>query len=117
MVTNETSFSDNYPWFDARLTYFTEINNKYLQQYRNRFTFRNLVNSSLAGIIFSRLYSGSWTAEEVIQDFSFKKHPLSYAVYLSRKYPQLNTFTGTSYAFHEFSNILRRRTKITVKKH
>lgn len=106
------SFAAQYPWFKLRTEFFTEINNKYLQEYRNKFTFRNLVNSQLAGLIFSRLYNGKWTLEDIVQDFKFKYHPLSIAVPLLRRYKsKVNIFTGSSYAIHYLSVILKRNTR------
>jgi hypothetical protein len=112
-----TAFREIFPWFSTRTQFFLEYNNAYLTEYRNRFTFINLVNSQLAGLILSRMYSGSWILSEINQDFRFKYHPLSLATLLIKKYKDVNTFTGTSYAIAELARILKRNTKIKTNKH
>lgn len=109
------SFSDYFTWFGSRTEFFTEFNNKYLNAFRNRFTFENLVKSELAGLILSRMYTGRWDLGDIAQDFSFKHHPSSLAALLLRKYKSITLFTGSSFAIHEMSLILSRVTKIKPK--
>jgi hypothetical protein len=115
ITTAPVSFSDYFTWFNSRTEFFTEFNNKYLNSFRNRFTFENLVKSELAGLILSRMYTGRWDLGDIAQDFSFKHHPASLAAMLLRKYKSITLFTGSSLAIHEMSLILSRVTKIKPK--
>jgi hypothetical protein len=116
-IDRSLSFREYFPWFSLRTLFFTEHNNKYLNKYRNKYTFYNLVASELYGVIFSRLYAGTWLMDNIVQDFKWKYHPLSLAAKITRDNPNVNTFTGTSYAFHEMSKLLRRYSKIKTKRH
>jgi len=73
--------------------------NGYLRAYRNTYTFINFVNSKLAGLLLARLYCGSWTTENIVQDFTYKVRIFSLGWYLQSS--QTNIFNGSSKATHE----------------
>lgn len=62
--------------------------------------FRNLAESKYFGLIMSRLYGGSWLADEIVQNFKYEYKPNTLAEFMDET-SQLNLFTGSSYAFRE----------------
>jgi hypothetical protein len=116
-ISIPTSFSFNYPLHFLRTLFFTEYNNAYLSNYRNKYTFKNLFESELLGLIISRLYDGKWALGNIVQDFKLKYRLKSMASVLINKHKDVNVFTGSSYAIYYYSRMLKRRSKITTKKH
>jgi Na+-transporting methylmalonyl-CoA/oxaloacetate decarboxylase gamma subunit len=110
-VGHPTSFKFNFPLYHWRTLFFTETNNKYLKKYRNKYQWQNLVNSSIAGILFSRLYSGNYSTQNITQDFTMKYKIGSMASKLVERNKDMNVFTGTSIAHYAMLRMLGRCTK------
>jgi len=88
-----------------------ESGNGYLKSYRSRYTFQNLVNSRLKGIILSRLYIGSWNLENIEQDFSFKTRIFSLGWYMTTASNNINVFNGSSHALDTMITLSSGRNK------
>lgn len=74
-----------------------------------KYRFQNLINSRYFGLIFSRLYNGSYLLEDLEQDFDFGyvRGSLAHFMHLkSNNDENLNVFTGSSYATHEMVRLL-----------
>lgn len=84
-----------------------EILNKYIKTNQ----FRNLADSKYFGLIMSRLYGGSWLADEFVQNFKYEYKPNTLAEFMDET-SQLNLFIGSSYAFRE---IVRLASQIKPK--
>lgn len=81
-----------------------------------------MASSRYFGLIFSRLYTGSWLPDLITQSFTFTFKKLTLAEYLQEQDTDnvLNVFVGSSYAFHEIVRLnshLKRssRTKAPFK--
>lgn len=81
--------------------------NGYLKAYRSTYTFINFANSKLSGLLLSRLYCGSWTTENIVQDFSYRPRVFSLGWYIQSD--KINIFNGTSYATRELVRWLSGR--------
>jgi len=103
----EYSHEDNFPWYKHRHLFIIENYNKYLSQYRNKYTWDNFVRSRFVGLIMARMYSGSYSVGGVRQNFSLTCRYNSLAAFLLHKYPGLTVFTGTSYAVQEELRFLK----------
>lgn len=66
------------------------------------------MNSSIAGIIFSRLYIGNYSTKNITQDFTMKYKNGSLADKLFQRNKSMNVFTGTSVAHYTMLKMLSR---------
>lgn len=107
-----------FPLYKFRTLFFTEYNNEYVSKYRSKYTWHNFVRSELAGLIVNRLYTGSWSSLDLVQNFKFTFKGNSLAAWLSRVHgSKINVFNGSSIAFHHLFHILKRHAKIFPKRH
>jgi hypothetical protein len=77
---------------------------QHVHRYFQRHWARNLSTSRYYGLLFSRLYIGSWRSSSVEQDFqfSFKLHSLADYLHSKQQFTgQINIFVGSSYAHYE----------------
>jgi len=104
MLGDETSLvsspaSEAFPLYDLRDIFVLESNNSYLQTYRNKYSWSNFIRSSYAGFIMSRLYNGSYSFDDFVQNFKYTFTGCSIGETLKRQYPKsMNVFIATSYA-------------------
>jgi hypothetical protein len=77
---------------------------QHVHRYFMRHWAKNLSTSRYYGLLFSRLYIGSWRSSSVDQDFqfSFKLHSLADHLHSKQQFTgQINIFVGSSYAHYE----------------
>jgi len=106
--------SDPFPLYRFRSLFLIETHNPYLQNHRSKYTWVNFIKSRYAGFIMSRLYNGTYSFDDFMQDFRLKPLKGSIAWFL-RNHPSLNVFTGTSFAVKKELNLLRKIQKTSTK--
>jgi hypothetical protein len=101
-----------YP-FEWMLRYFYGITETsgYVSQYRDKYTFINYIQSNFKGLILARLYSGTWSLQNLSQDFAYKPAKYSLGWHLIGI---ANTFTGTSYACDELIKLSSGKTALRI---
>jgi len=101
-----------YPWYEHRTLFFMESSNGYLNSYRNKYTWTNFIRSNLTGMIFNRLYAGSYYEPLTAQNFKYSYKLGSLAEVLDHEgIPNLSIFTGSSFGLHLLMNYMRPKSK------